>query len=97
MAGQVTDHRAMVVPLRPGLPTAHALRAGARIALPRDARVYQIVFLAVLLTFGVLARDFTLRPAQMLLAFAAGLVGLGLSVRIRSLARDTRSALAKPG
>ncbi len=40
--------------------------------LPQDARVYQILFLASLLTFGVLARDFTLKPAQMVLAFAAG-------------------------
>ena len=31
------------------------------------------MFLASLLTFGVLARDFTLHPMQMLLAFAAGL------------------------
>ena len=85
MAGQVTDHRAMVVPLRPGLPSAHALRAGARIALPRDARVYQIVFLAVLLTFGVLARDFTLRPAQMLLAFAAGLAAQAAWLRVKGL------------
>lgn len=41
--------------------------------LPRDARVYQIAFLATLLTLGVLARDFSLRPEQMLLCFAAGL------------------------
>lgn len=38
-----------------------------------DPRVLQIVFLAALLTFGVLVRDFSLRPEQMLLAFAAGL------------------------
>src|SRR4029453_13863530 len=41
--------------------------------IPRDARVFQILFLASMLTFGVLARDFTLRPAQMALAFAAGI------------------------
>lgn len=41
--------------------------------LPRDARLWQILFLASLLTFGVLVRDFTLKPAQMALAFAAGL------------------------
>jgi Na+-transporting NADH:ubiquinone oxidoreductase subunit NqrB len=44
-----------------------------RSRLPQDARVYQILFLASLLTFGVLARDFSLKPAQMALAFAAGL------------------------
>lgn len=42
--------------------------------LPRlDPRLYQIAFQAVLLSFGVLARDFTLRWEQMALAFAAGL------------------------
>ena len=39
-----------------------------------DARVYQIAFQAVLLTVGVLVRDFALDPRQMALAFAAGLV-----------------------
>jgi Na+-transporting NADH:ubiquinone oxidoreductase subunit NqrB len=38
-----------------------------------DARFFQIVFLAALLTVGVLLRDFSLKPQQMLLAFAAGL------------------------
>ena len=38
-----------------------------------DARLFQIVFLAALLTVGVLLRDFSLKPQQMLLAFAAGL------------------------
>ncbi len=42
--------------------------------LPRlDPRLYQIAFQAVLLSLGVLARDFTLRWEQMALAFAAGL------------------------
>jgi len=71
-----------VVPLRPDLPSGHALRRRARLgnaaarlraALPRDARLLQILFLATLLGFGVLARDFTLRWEQMALAFAAGL------------------------
>jgi enediyne biosynthesis protein E5 len=47
--------------------------ATARAWLPRDARVYQIVFLAALLTTGVLLRDFSLQPLQMALAFGAGL------------------------
>jgi Na+-transporting NADH:ubiquinone oxidoreductase subunit NqrB len=42
--------------------------------LPRDARIYQIAFQAILLTVGVLVRDFALDPRQMALAFAAGLV-----------------------
>jgi enediyne biosynthesis protein E5 len=41
--------------------------------LPRDARVFQIVFLATLLTTGVLLRDFTIQPLQVALTFAAGI------------------------
>jgi Na+-transporting NADH:ubiquinone oxidoreductase subunit NqrB len=48
--------------------------AMVRAWLPRDARVYQILFLAALLTTGVLLRDFSLQPLQMVLAFGAGLV-----------------------
>ena len=47
--------------------------SGARALLPRDARVLQILFLALLLTTGVLLRDFSLYPMQLVLAFAAGL------------------------
>jgi enediyne biosynthesis protein E5 len=47
---------------------------GAVVALSIDARLFQIVFLAALLTVGVLLRDFSLQPLQMVLAFAAGLV-----------------------
>src|SRR5262244_206431 len=43
------------------------------VAVFRDARVFQILFLAALLTVGVLLRDFSLQPLQMILAFAAGL------------------------
>ena len=45
----------------------------ARAFLPKDARIFQILFLALLLTTGVLLRDFSLHPLQMALAFAAGL------------------------
>jgi len=38
-----------------------------------DARLFQIGFLATLLTTGIVARDFTLRGEQMLLCFAAGI------------------------
>ena len=48
--------------------------AALRARLPRDARIYQIAFQAILLTVGVLVRDFALDPRQMALAFAAGLV-----------------------
>jgi Na+-transporting NADH:ubiquinone oxidoreductase subunit NqrB len=51
----------------------------------RDARLYQIAFLATLLSIGVLARDFALLPAQMALAFAAGLATQSLWIRARGL------------
>lgn len=56
-----------------GPPLAARLQDMARSLLPRDARVLQIVFLAALLTVGVLLRDFSVRPLQIGLAFAAGL------------------------
>jgi len=49
------------------------LISAARALLPKDARIFQILFLALLLTTGVLLRDFSLHPLQMALAFAAGL------------------------
>lgn len=68
------------VPLHPPLPSPQALRRRAALGdlgrrlrdgggrlrdrLPRDARVWQIVFLASLLGFGVLARDFSLSAEQ---------------------------------
>ena len=55
------------------LPLLARLYADFCERLPRDARVYQIVFLATLLTTGVLLRDFTVQPLQIALAFAAGL------------------------
>jgi enediyne biosynthesis protein E5 len=55
------------------LPLPLRLCAAGRSLLPRDARVFQIVFLAVLLTIGVLLRDFSVQPMQIALAFGAGL------------------------
>jgi Na+-transporting NADH:ubiquinone oxidoreductase subunit NqrB len=49
--------------------------------LPQDARLFQIAFLATLLSIGVLARDFSLKPEQMALAFAAGLCAQAFWVR----------------
>jgi enediyne biosynthesis protein E5 len=59
--------------------TAGSWLASARHArwlswLPRDARAFQILFLAALLTTGVLVRDFSVQPLQIALAFAAGIV-----------------------
>ncbi len=58
---------------------------GAR--LPRDARVYQILFLGTLLGAGAIVRDFTLRPEQMALTFAAGLATQLACVRALGLPR----------
>ncbi len=55
--------------------------------LPRDARIYQIVFLGVLLGAGALVRDFALRPEQMALTFAAGLATQVVFVRALGLER----------
>ncbi|HEY4372393.1 MAG TPA: RnfABCDGE type electron transport complex subunit D [Burkholderiales bacterium] len=46
-----------------------------------DARLFQIAFLAGLLGIGVLLRDFSLKPGQMALTFAAGLATQWLWVR----------------
>ncbi len=51
----------------------HALLRGMDWLKKADARLFQIAFLAGLLTLGVLARDFSLRPEQMALTFVAGL------------------------
>jgi len=47
--------------------------AAATARMPRDARVLQILFLAALLTTGVVLRDFSIQPLQVALTFAAGL------------------------
>ncbi len=64
------------------LALLRALRAWQR---PPDPRVFQIAFQAILLTVGVLARDFALDPRQMALAFAAGLVTQRLWLRALGL------------
>ena len=46
-----------------------------------DARLFQIAFLATLLSVGAFARDFALLPAQMALAFAAGLATQAFWIR----------------
>lgn len=50
-----------------------------------DARVYQILFLATLLSIGVLVRDFSLKPEQMVLTFTAGLATQALCIRLLGL------------
>lgn len=51
----------------------------------RDARIWQIAFQAILLTVGVLARDFSLAASQMALCFAAGLATQAIWVRALGL------------
>jgi hypothetical protein len=53
--------------------------------LPRDARVYQILFPGTLLCIGVLVRDFSLQPTQTGLTFAAGPATQALFVRLLRL------------
>lgn len=59
----------------------------ARTCLPRDARIYQIAFLAALLGAGALLRDFSIRPEQVLATFAAGVGTQLFWVRRLGLAR----------
>lgn len=50
-----------------------ALAARARALVPHDPRILQIAFLGSLLAAGAYFRDFSLRPAQIALTFAAAL------------------------
>jgi enediyne biosynthesis protein E5 len=54
-------------------PAHPAWRAALHALVPRDARIFQILFLALLLGTGVLLRDFALRWEQVALTFLAGL------------------------
>ena len=89
--GEAVSGNVVPLPL-PARPAAGAWRRsmvgiGRRVGgkLPRDARLWQILFLASLLTFGVLVRDFTLKPEQMALAFAAGLATQAFWLRAKGL------------
>ena len=74
------ESRSVTAQERTGTMTALLSRLHAR--LPGDARVYQILFLATLLATGALVRDFSLRPEQMALTFAAGLATQALFLRL---------------
>lgn len=50
-----------------------------------DARLFQIAFQIVLLTLGVVVRDFSLRPEQMVLCFLSGLLAQAFWVRTLGL------------
>lgn len=65
----------------------HWLRAKMARLAGLDARLYQIAFQATLLTVGALLRDFSLRPAQMLLTFVAGLATQAFWLRLLRIER----------
>jgi Na+-transporting NADH:ubiquinone oxidoreductase subunit NqrB len=51
----------------------------------KDARVYQILFLGLLLGAGAWLRDFSIQPAQIVLTFLAGLLTQNLCLRACAL------------
>ncbi|MGH8675606.1 MAG: RnfABCDGE type electron transport complex subunit D [Burkholderiales bacterium] len=57
----------------------------ASLRLPRDARIWQIAFQAILLSVGGLARDFSLAAAQMAFCFAAGIATQAIWIRALGL------------
>ncbi len=60
----------------------------------RDARLFQILFLGILLSAGVWLRDFSIRPEQVTLTFLAGVLTQGLFVKaLRLQGVGYRSAL----
>jgi len=61
--------RTIAAPRRIGAPRIERARAAAT----GDPRLLQILFLGILLAAGVWTRDFSLRPAQIVLTFAAAI------------------------
>ncbi len=57
----------------PMLAATHGFASRAAALLPHDPRILQIAFLGALLAAGAYLRDFSLRPAQIALTFAAAL------------------------
>jgi len=52
----------------------HCLREAAAMIIRIDARWFQIAFLLSLLLFGVVARDFSITPSHLALAFASAML-----------------------
>ena len=72
---------------------SHRLRS-ARTLIPHDPRILQIAFLGALLAAGAYLRDFSLRPTQIALTFAAALDAQRLLDRLtRKPAPSLRSAM----
>jgi enediyne biosynthesis protein E5 len=74
-------------------PVRIALPARSRALIPHDPRILQIAFLGALLAAGAYMRDFSLRPTQIALTFAAALGAQRLLDRLtRKPAPSLRSA-----
>ena len=74
-------------------PARIASAARARTLIPHDPRILQIAFLGALLAAGAYMRDFSLRPTQIALTFAAALGAQRLLDRLtRKPAPSLRSA-----
>jgi len=71
-------------------PARIALAVRARTLVPRDPRILQIACLGALLAAGALFRDFSLRPTQIALTFAAA---LGTQRLLDRLTRKPRPSL----
>jgi enediyne biosynthesis protein E5 len=78
--GLATDSLFAAPPAPPRV--ALFVRAAARV--PRDPRLLQVAFLGGLLAAGAFVRDFSLRPAQIALTFAAALGAQRLLDRVTS-------------
>jgi Na+-transporting NADH:ubiquinone oxidoreductase subunit NqrB len=70
-----------------GIAAPDGLAGALRAWLPKDARLFQIVFLATLLTTGVLLRDFSIARLQVALTFASGLATQAFWLRRLGLKR----------
>jgi len=68
----------------------HRFTSSAAALVPHDPRILQIAFLGVLLAAGVYLRDFSLRPEQIALTFAAA---LGLQRLLDRLTRKPAPSL----
>jgi len=75
------------LPREPVPPANHNTLPESLVRAPTDPRLYQIAFLAALLSLGVWLRDFSLRPEQWLLTFATGLATQIVCVRLLGLQR----------
>ncbi len=80
------------LPIFPAIPILDS--PARKLAGVGDPRIFQILFLGVLLAAGAWLRDFSLTPAQIVLTFAAAILTQHASFRLRPDApRSYRSAI----